>query len=52
MCLAPATRIGYVVYPVNLLVWSWLLDPRTEAPAAVGVPDGAVEPATLPRTAG
>jgi hypothetical protein len=24
MCVAPATRVGYVVYPVNLLVWSWL----------------------------
>jgi hypothetical protein len=25
MCVAPATRVGYVVYPVNLLVWSWFL---------------------------
>ena len=30
MCLAPATRIGYLVYPVNLLVWSWLFDHAPE----------------------
>jgi hypothetical protein len=30
MCVAPATRVGYVVYPINLLVWSWLLAPTTE----------------------
>lgn len=34
MCVAPATRIGYVVYPVNLLLWSWLLTPV--APNAEG----------------
>ena len=34
MCVAPATRVGYVVYPVNLLVWSWLLTPV--APNAEG----------------
>ncbi len=31
MCVAPATRVGYVVYPINLLVWSWLL---ADVPAA------------------
>lgn len=24
--LAPATRFGYLIYPVNLVVWGWLLD--------------------------
>jgi hypothetical protein len=34
MCSAPATRIGYVVYPVNLLVWSWMLTtPAAAAPS-------------------
>lgn len=32
MCVAPATRVGYIVYPVNLLVWSWLFThPPSEA---------------------
>ncbi len=26
--LAPATRIGYLMYPMNLLVWSWMLTPE------------------------
>jgi hypothetical protein len=30
LVLAPAGRIGYLVYPLNLLAWSWLL----ESPAA------------------
>jgi hypothetical protein len=24
--LAPASRVGYLVYPVNLLAWAWLMD--------------------------
>ena len=32
MCVAPATRVGYVVYPVNLLLWSWLLTPIAATP--------------------
>ena len=31
--LAPATRIGYLLYPLNFFVWSWMLtddDPATE----------------------
>ena len=27
--LAPATRIGYLMYPLNLLVWSWMLTDDT-----------------------
>jgi hypothetical protein len=28
--LAPATRIGYLVYPLNLFVWSWMLTEAQE----------------------
>jgi hypothetical protein len=31
MCVAPATRVGYIVYPVNLLVWSWLFAAPTSS---------------------
>ncbi len=43
MCVAPATRVGYVVYPVNLLVWSWLLtsDGRLAARGQPTVPNAA-----------
>jgi MYXO-CTERM domain-containing protein len=30
--LAPATRVGYLLYPINLFVWAWLLR-RAEDPA-------------------
>jgi hypothetical protein len=39
--LAPATRVGYLLYPINFFVWSWLLreprpEPQTEpTPASV-----------------
>jgi Glycosyltransferase family 87 len=33
--LAPATRVGYLLYPVNLFVWAWMLR-RSDDPA---VPD-------------
>ena len=28
--LAPATRIGYLIYPANLFVWSWMLSTSSE----------------------
>ncbi|MHB1711139.1 MAG: glycosyltransferase 87 family protein [Acidimicrobiales bacterium] len=35
--LAPATRVGYLLYPANLFVWAWMLgrarDPEPVAPA-------------------
>ncbi len=31
--LAPATRIGYLLYPINLLLWAWMLR-RAEDPIA------------------
>lgn len=30
--LAPATRVGYLLYPVNLFVWAWMLG-RADEPA-------------------
>ena len=45
--LAPATRIGYLLYPLNLFVWSWMLTPRADrgaahrSQAASGAPAGA-----------
>jgi MYXO-CTERM domain-containing protein len=30
--LAPATRVGYLLYPINLFVWAWMLR-RAEEPA-------------------
>ncbi len=39
MCVAPATRVGYVVYPVNLLLWSWLFTPVGPTSAAPGSED-------------
>ena len=44
MCVAPATRVGYVVYPVNLLVWSWLFTPES--------PEGGRERSGTPAGAG
>jgi hypothetical protein len=38
--LAPATRVGYLLYPVDFFVWAWLLrgedsvDPAPEPPGA------------------
>lgn len=43
MCVAPATRVGYVVYPVNFLVWSWLFtregDATCDSPASGDLDD-------------
>ena len=36
LLLAPAARIGYLVYPLNLLAWGWLL----REPATVEAPQG------------
>ena len=35
--LAPATRIGYLLYPLNFFVWSWMLtgESATSADAAL-----------------
>ncbi|MGH9021290.1 MAG: glycosyltransferase 87 family protein [Acidimicrobiales bacterium] len=33
ICVATATRAGYVVYPLNFALWSWVCDERVVAPA-------------------
>ena len=35
--LAPATRVGYLLYPINLFVWAWMLR-QADDPAAPGSP--------------
>ena len=34
MCVASATRIGYLIYPLNLAMWAWALQ---EAPVKATV---------------
>jgi len=41
--LAPATRVGYLLYPINLFVWAWMLS-RAADPAA-GT-DGQLSPSS------
>jgi MYXO-CTERM domain-containing protein len=42
--VAPATRVGYLLYPINLFVWAWMLrrcdDPAEVPPVAVPLPRG------------
>jgi len=51
--LAPATRVGYLLYPINLFVWAWLLS-RSDDPAVATAGErpqegaGAVVPAGGP----
>ena len=49
--LAPATRVGYLLYPVNLFVWAWMLsradDPAEPAPAGRDPGDTALDPGDL-----
>ena len=37
--LAPATRVGYLLYPINLFVWAWMLS-QADDPAVPGSPAG------------
>ena len=30
MCVASATRIGYIIYPINFALWSWVCSDRVE----------------------
>ena len=32
--LAPATRVGYLLYPINLFVWAWMLRGPTIRPTS------------------
>jgi len=38
--LAPAARFGYVIYPIDLLVWAWALWPRAAEPSGGGGDSG------------
>jgi hypothetical protein len=29
MCVASATRIGYIIYPLNFGLWSWVCQDKT-----------------------
>jgi hypothetical protein len=51
MCLAPATRVGYLVYPVNLLAWSWLFEhsPEGRSTDELGDLPASIEAAAAPR---
>ena len=46
--LAPATRVGYLLYPVNLFVWAWMLS-RAAVPEVP--PDGPTRRRWWSRTA-
>lgn len=37
--LAPATRVGYFLYPIDFFVWAWLLNSEDAAMAPAGVAD-------------
>lgn len=43
--LAPATRVGYLLYPINLFVWAWMLR-RAEEPAPAASAEGQVSSGT------
>jgi hypothetical protein len=32
--LAPATRVGYLLYPINFFIWSWLMRSEEETEIA------------------
>ncbi len=35
--LAPATRVGYLLYPINLFVWAWMLRQAEDPAVGAGV---------------
>ena len=38
--VAPATRVGYLLYPINLFVWAWMLRRSDDPAVAVPAPEG------------
>jgi hypothetical protein len=34
--LAPATRVGYLLYPINLFLWAWMLRQADDPARSVG----------------
>jgi hypothetical protein len=45
--LAPATRVGYLLYPVDFFVWAWLLRSEDTVDPPAGAPDATVRPVTI-----
>ena len=45
--LAPATRVGYLLYPINLFVWAWMLRRSEEPPLPAEAPGPSVTGAAL-----
>jgi uncharacterized membrane protein len=41
--LAPATRVGYLLYPINLFVWAWMLRQADTPPLSGGTPSSGDE---------
>ena len=45
--LAPATRVGYLLYPINLFLWAWMFrradDPADPEPGPDGDRDAAAQ---------
>ena len=48
--LAPATRVGYLLYPINLFVWAWMLS-RADDPATTTAPERGCRPRSGKRSA-
>jgi Glycosyltransferase family 87 len=46
--LAPATRVGYLLYPINLFVWAWMFRRSDDPPVPVGPPGPSSTGATVP----
>jgi len=48
--LAPATRVGYLLYPINLFVWAWMLsraaDPAVRTDGRLPLSSGSTAPTT------
>ncbi len=44
--VAPATRVGYLLYPINLFVWAWMLRRSDEPPVPAGAPSRSSAGAT------
>ena len=38
--LAPATRVGYLLYPINLFLWAWMFRRSEDPMDEVGPPSG------------
>jgi len=47
--LAPATRVGYLLYPINLFVWAWMFRRSSDPVDEIDAPsEGDADEAQLP----